>query len=375
MTPASSGQFLQTFGLVALAIGALFTVDTFLAKTEEGESRIEAARLFALGRSLLNQGHNEEAVDRLKDALEIKRGNREYQRVLAQAQLAAGQAPDAEQTLNDLLLGDSTDGPSNLTMGRVLLKEGRIREAISYYHRAVYGQWKDDPQDNRLKVRFELIDLLAQQDSKDELLAELLAVQDQMPGDVAARLRLGRLFLTAGSPARAADVFRGVLKDRPSSAEAYAGLGESDFTKGDYRAAQSDFQSALRINPRLNSWVNPGGQAVAKRLDLVSRVLALDPAVRGIGTAERFRRSRLLVQMTLDSDACLGPNPAPVSQELLDDARRTLKARVSAAGQDEATEANLDLAGRLWHARISGCKPAPDPDDPLGLVLAKVAAQ
>jgi len=365
---SSSGQFLRTFSLVALAIGALFATDTFLARTEEAESRIEAARLFEQGQRLLDRGHSADAVDRFKDALEIERANREYQRALAQAELAAGQAADAETTLNDLLLSDSTDGPANLSMGRVLLKEGRIREAISYYHRAVYGQWKDDAQSNRLKVRFELIDLLAQQDSQEELLAELLAVQDQMPGDVAARLRTGRLFLAAGSPARAADVFRKVLKDQPANADAYAGLGESDFARGDYRAAQSDFQSALRLNPRINS----GDQAAAKRLDLSNRVLALDPAVRGIGAAERFRRSRELVQMTLDAAACLGPNP-PL--ELVDEAQKALKARVSAAGLDEATEANLDLAGQLWQARISGCKPAPDPDDPLGLVLAKAAAQ
>jgi tetratricopeptide (TPR) repeat protein len=369
---ASSGQFLRTFGLVALAMGALFAADTFLAKTEEAESRVEAARLFDLGQRLLDQGHGAEAVDRIKDALEIERGNRDYQRVLAQAQLAAGQAADAETTLTDLLLSDSTDGPANLTMGRVLLKEGRMREAISYYHRAVYGQWKDDAEGNRLKVRFELIDLLAQQDSKEELLAELLAVQDQMPHDPAARLRTGRLFLAAGSPARAAELFRGVLRedldDAAVSADAFAGLGESDFARGDYRAAQGDFEAALRLNPALQA---NEGSAAAKRLDLTSRVLALDPAVRGIGAAERFRRSRILVQMAFDAAACLGPS----SQELLDEAAKTLKARVSAAGEDEATETNLDLAGQLWQARKSGCKPGPDPDDPLGLVVAKAAAQ
>ncbi len=367
MTQSPSGQFLRTSGLVLLAMGALFAADTFLAKTEERESRIESVRLSELGQRLLDRGHSAEAVDRFKDALEIERGNREYQRLLAQAQLAAGQAADAETTLNDLLLRDSTDGPANLTMGRVLLKEGRMREAISYYHRAVYGQWQDDAQSNRLKVRFELIDLLARQDSQAELLAELLAVQDQMPGDVAARLRTGRLFLAAGSPARAADVFRKVLRDRPASADAYGGLGEADFARGDYRAAQIDFQSVLRFNP--------GDRAAAGRLDLCNRVLAFDPAMRGIGVAERFRRSRVLLQLTLDAAACLGPNPAPLSGQLVEDAHKTLKQPVSAAGQDQAAETNLDLAGRLWQTRKSGCKPVPDPDDPLGLVLAKAAAQ
>jgi tetratricopeptide (TPR) repeat protein len=364
--PPASRQFLRTLSLVALAMSVLFAADTFLAKSEEAESRIEAERLFKQGQSLLGRGHSAEAVDRIKDALEIERGNRDYQEALAQAQLAAGQATDAETTLDGLLTLDSTDGPANLSMARVLLQEGRIREAISNYHRAVYGQWKDDPEGNRLKVRFELIDLLARQNSKDELMAELLAVQDRMSGDAATRLRIGRLFLEAGSPSRAADMFREVIKGRasggqPLDAEAYAGLGDADFAKGDYRAAQRDYQSTVTINP--------GDQAAAKGLDRSTRVLALDPAVRGIGAAERYRRSRVLVQMTLDAAACL---PA---QGLFDDAQKALKQAVSPAAEDAATEANLDLAGQLWQARKSGCSTAPDPNDPLELVLAKAAAR
>ncbi|HEY1757049.1 MAG TPA: tetratricopeptide repeat protein [Bryobacteraceae bacterium] len=359
---ASSGQFLRTLSLVALAIAAIFAADTFLAKSEEAESRIEADRLFKLGQSLLDRGNSVEAVERIKDALEIERGNRDYQRLLAQAQLTAGQLADAETTLDDSLRVDSTDGPANLTMARVLVKEGRIREAISFYHRAIYGQWNDDAQANRLKVRFELIDLLARQDSKEELLAELLEVQDQMPKDASARVRIGRLFLAAGSPVRAADVFRGVLRE-DNSADAYTGLGDADFARGDYRAAESDFESALRLKPE--------DPAATKGLDLSSRVLTLDPAVRGIGAAERFRRSRILLQMALDAGACVNPPP----EDLLDQAEKTLKERVNLDGQYNATETNLDLAGQLWQARIAGCKPAPDPSDPLGLVLAKAAAQ
>jgi tetratricopeptide (TPR) repeat protein len=364
--PSSSAQFLRTLSLMAVAVAALFAADTFLAKSEEAESRVEAERLFKLGKALLEQGNSAEAVDRIKDALEIERGNRDYQGLLAQAQLNAGQLADAETMLSDSLRGDSTNGPANLTMARVLVKEGRIREAISFYHRAIYGQWMDGAQGNRLRVRFELIDLLAQQNSKEELLAELLEVQDQMPRDAPALLRIGRLFLAAGSPPRAADVFRSALREN-NSADAYTGLGDADFAKEDYRAAESDFQSALKLDS--------GNQSASKGLDLSGRVLALDPATRGIGAAERFRRSRALVQMTLDACECLGQNPPQLSRDLLDDAQKTLKDRVSPGGQDKATESNLDLAGQLWQLRISGCKPAPDPADPLGLVLAKVAAQ
>ncbi len=208
-------SFLATGILVGLSIAVLFVADTFLARTERTESRVEAARLFSEGQNMLRQGDNAAAIERIKDAIEIERGNRDYQRTLAQAQLAAGKAADAETTLNALLASDSTDGPANLIMARVQVKQGQFPEAISYFHRAIYGQWPDDAAANRLRVRFELIDLLAQRDSKEELLAELLPVEDQAPRDLQARLRMGRLLLQAGSPARSADVFRGILQEAP----------------------------------------------------------------------------------------------------------------------------------------------------------------
>ena len=178
--PFAGRSFLGTFALVFLAIAALFAADMFLAKTERAESQVEAARLFEQGRVLMQRGENAEAIERIKDAISIERGNRDYLRTLAQAQFAAGRTADAESTLTELLQSDSTDGLANLIMGRVLVKEGRFEEAISYFHRAIYGHWNEDAAENRLRVRFELIDLLAQRNSKEELLAELLPVQDQM---------------------------------------------------------------------------------------------------------------------------------------------------------------------------------------------------
>src|SRR5208337_2997253 len=175
--------------------------------------------------------------ERIKDAIAIERGNRDYPRTLAQAQFAAGKTADAETTLTNLLQSDATDGLASLIMGRVLVKEGRFAEAVSYFHRAIYGHWNEDEAQNRLRVRFELIDLLAQRNSKEELLAELLPVQDDAPRDLKTQTRMGRLFLLAGSPARAAGVFRGILLDAPANADAYAGLGEAEFARGNYRAA------------------------------------------------------------------------------------------------------------------------------------------
>ena len=229
--PFPRRSFLGTFALVFLAIAGLWAADTFLAKTEQAESRVEAARLFEQGRALMQRGDSAAAIGRVKDAISIERGNRDYLRTLAQAQLEAGKTADAESTLTELLQGDSADGLASSLMGRVLAKGGRYPEAISYFHRAIYGHWNQNAVENRLRVRFELLDLLARRNSKEELLAELLPVQEQAPHDLITRTRIGRLFLLAGSPARAADEFRGILHDAPADADAYAGLGEAEFAR------------------------------------------------------------------------------------------------------------------------------------------------
>src|SRR5215831_12078826 len=112
--------FLSTTGWVVLALAGFSVVGVWLAKTERAESVAEAARLFHEGQSLMRQGKNAAAAERIQDAILLARRNREYRRSLAEAQLAAGSPGAAETTLADLLLTDSTDGAANLLMARVM---------------------------------------------------------------------------------------------------------------------------------------------------------------------------------------------------------------------------------------------------------------
>jgi tetratricopeptide (TPR) repeat protein len=231
-------------------------------------------------------------------------------------------------------------------------------------HRAIYGQWEKDAAENRLHVRNELIDLLAKRNSKEELLAELLPVQDHAPRDLKTQLRLGRLFLVAGSPSRAADVFHGILHDTPASADAYTGIGEADFARGDYRAAQRDFQTALRL---------ADDSAPLPSLEISNQILLLDPTLRGLGQAERYRRSVNLVTLTLaEISQCIDHTPSPELGLLLDKAQKSINTHVTAIHQGEEADAYLDLAEQLWQSRKKECKSPPALDSPLALVLAKL---
>ncbi|MGD1091928.1 MAG: tetratricopeptide repeat protein [Bryobacteraceae bacterium] len=353
-------SFLGTLALVAFAIGGLFIVDTFLVKMEQAEDRAEAARLFAEGRKLMDQGRSADAVERLNDAVAIERNNREYRLALAEALLAAGRLDDAESKLNDLLQEDSTDGAANLMMARVMVREGKITEGISFYHRAIYGRWTNQAAQNRDAARFELIDLLVRQNAKEDLLAELLPLQDEALDDLATRKKIGRLFIVAGSPARAAEVFRAILRRHPQDADAYAGLGEAEFASGNYPTAQTDFITASRLNP--------DDETVRKRLDLCNQVLALNPTRRGLDPAERYRRSHQLLEMALDeANHCSG------AQELLDEAAKAVKRAVPASRQGEVSEMDIDLAEQIWQARKKDCKQESAVPEALDLVLAKLA--
>ena len=143
-------SFLGTFALVFLAIGALFAIDTFLAKVEQSEMATQAARLFREGQLLAQEGRDAESIARLRAALAISRDNPAYQLALADVLLRANKLADAEALLANMLQNDATDGGANLLMARALARQGKPEAAEFYYHMAIYGQW---PQDARREPR------------------------------------------------------------------------------------------------------------------------------------------------------------------------------------------------------------------------------
>lgn len=364
---SSSGpSYLGTFLLIFAAMGGLFAVDMVLAGMERREGRAEAIQLYLEGERLAAEGRTAEAIDRLRTAVSLARGNRRYQTALARVLLAAGKPKEAESILSELLQKDATDGAASLVMARAMLAQKRVREAISYYHRATYGQWGNDAEGNPVSARFELTDLLARRGAQRELLAELLPLQDEAPNDLATRKRLAHLFIAAGSPSRAEDIFRDILRHNPGDPEAYAGIGEAEFARGNYRTARANFVAAARLAPKDSS--------IAAGLATADTVLALDPTQRGLATAEQYQRSRRVLELTLAAaDSCAGATLPASEREVLDSARGVLNRKAPHARRRDALEANLDLAERVWQVRRRECAAPPAAGDPLALVLARIA--
>lgn len=358
---ATTAQFVSTLLLVGIAIVSLLFVDAALARLDERESVAAAAEIFAEGRALLARGEAAEAADRFATALSMDRGNGRFALALAEAALADRRPREAERTLRTLLDRSQSDGAGNLAMARVMMAEGRVADAKSYYHRAIFGRWGADSLRARRRARLELVRLLAARRDEAELLAELLPLEAADTGPM--RRLLARLYLRAGAPARGVALFRELLAENPRDADAYGGLGEGALALGNFRTARADFQQAVALQPDDSS--------LRARLAVADSAYAISPTVRGIGAAARRDRSRALLERTLQ---WLGRCAPAWQSATLDSARAALVlSRGRRADPEAAAERSLSLAEELWTGRPAACRGAGPEDEPLAVVLAHLA--
>jgi len=358
---ASASVFVATLAVVLVATVLLLFVDFFLARRDRREADAHAEAEYAAGVTLLRAGHAADAAERFGAAVAVDRANVNYALALGEAMLAEGRVTDAEATLKALLDRAENDGAVNLTLAHVMVRENRMPEAKAYFHRAIFGRWGADSVARRTGARFELIDLLARQGAARELLAELLPFDETPPDSVVLRRRLGHLFILAGSPARAATMFRAVIHRDPGDADAYAGMGEAALALGNFQTAFADLSEAARLQP--------GDTRIARRLAVADTVLRLDPSARGISAQQRYARSRALLERTA---ATLGSCADGVEPSLADSARAMLRITTTGRREDVLGESMLGLATDLWTARPATCGAASG-DNVLRLVQSRLA--
>ena len=362
----SAPRFIMTLATVLVAILVLLGVDAGLARVDKKETRSVAVIEYQVGTRLMAMGRVRDGIDHLRTAASLDRDKPAYTAALAEAVLAEGRPLDAEQLLIPLLEREQRDGAANLAMARVLAKQGRIEEAKSYYHTAIFGLWPEDAERNRTASRFELIDFLAATGAKHELLSELLPIQDAYPDDTLMRKRIAQLFVVAGSPTKAGEIFRDVLRHNSNDTSAYIGLANAAMAQGNYPDARGYYQSAQKLAP--------DDTAIRSRIKLADSATAIDPTQRGLPLPEQLQRSRNLVQMTIASARkCLNAE-APQVAAALDSVSRSLMVQSSAIPRNQAIEENLSLAGAMWRMRGGRCATrAPNVDEALALVQDKIA--
>ena len=362
---SSNGPTLALIIALVIIIGGLWSLDVFLARTERQAVESEAGDHYRQGLAALQRGRAGDAVDLLRRAYTMERENRDYQLNYVAALTAARKFDDAEANIQALLQSDPNHGPANLLAARLRVQENKFADAESHYHRAIYGAWPENAAAHRLRVRLELVQLLRSRGEHEELLAELLALEAEAHGNVAILKQVANLYLTDGSPSRAAYVYRELNQSNPDDIDDYVGLGEAELAQGDYRTALVAFLDANRRKP--------GQLSVQRDIGLSNRMTALDPTPRHLKSADKFARSTEILQLSRAAlNGCIGP--ADPLRRMLDDADKMLAEKAPAHVTNELAEARLTFAEQLWQARTKTCGASTSAEEqPLRLIMAKLA--
>jgi tetratricopeptide (TPR) repeat protein len=356
---------------LVVIILALTALDRALAKVESVEMHSTAQRSYLAGSRLLAAGKASEAIDLLRQAHAVERENPDYELALITTFTASGRTADAEPLMNEMLQREPNDGQVNLIAARLKVREGNVADAEAYYHRAIYGEWPDDPATHRIAARMELIDDLARRGELTKRgLAELVSLDAEPAADADVRKRLARLFLLAGSPARAADIYREMSAKDPKDINAYEGLGEAELEQGEYNAARSAFSQAF--------FQSPNNASIQSHLQILNTVVALDPEMRKLTSGEKYRRSIRILDMARTGLAqCVAKNPragADESARLMSAAAATISSRSPVHGTNEAAESVLAQAEAVWRARNEACNASSEDEDVLNLLMKKLAS-
>ena len=360
MTPTTSREAVLS---VAVATVLLFAATTVLNNAYRGTRRARAERQYRAGVQLASAGRNAQAADDFRAALVYEHDNADYRLALAKSLIAQEQFGEAQTHLVDLRDADPTDGPVNLMLARIAARENRDADAVTDYHRAIYGFWPDHPEQNRISARFELIGVLERDHQQKQVLAELLELAGELPdSDVDHRQEVASMLLSHGSLQHAAEVFRAIVAARPSDAAAQQGLGEAEFQLSDFVAARQAFQMAAQVEP--------SNLDVQQHLAACDAVIDLDPTLVRLSANQRFMRAQTLLNRTLDSAERCGVVPAGLSEQ----AQKAL-AEKPRRKRDGDTVDILMLSQQVWRQRLQGCPKRAPTDQALAAVMSKLAKQ
>jgi tetratricopeptide (TPR) repeat protein len=241
-----------------------------------------ASAWYRQGQAQLKEDNVDGAIQSFRNAATNDHDNSEYTLVLASALAAGNHLEDARQVLMRLRNSAPESGEINLNLARLSAKEGKLSEAIRYYHNALYGTWPPDQLLIRTNVRTELVRLLLTTGDTSRALSELLILSSDVPDTEQAHNQVGQMFLQAGDLQHALEQFNRVLRLNGKNVEALQGAGQASFNLGNYDDARRFLDAAVSNGDK--------SEETADLLETTGLVLSRDPLAPGLSTAERIRR-------------------------------------------------------------------------------------
>lgn len=266
--------------LILIFAGFAFT--QYVVQRHRSTEASLARRWFNRGDEAMQAKLPSVAAEDYRTALSYDREDRQYTLSLAEALLAANRMNEARSHLTSLWEEEPASGEVNLALARLHVRRGDHAQAIRFYNNAINGVWDEQPRQQRIAARFELVRYLMQQHDLAKTQAELMALQADGPPDPYDQLLLGQMLLQASDPKRAIDAYDTVLRNDPRNADAWLGKGLAALQIGDYVAAEHALATALEHDPH--------AEQTRQQLELVREVLRIGPNFRGLSLAERTQR-------------------------------------------------------------------------------------
>ncbi len=336
--------------LVVVAMVALMGVTGVLARAYHQARSDRAHEQFSAAQALLDAGQPEEALAHLRTALSLAPGQLAYRRALGIALIQAGHTREARAHLTSLLELDPVDGEANLLMARLWKDDPAVAER--FYQRALYGRWTGDPAPRQLKVRLELVDLLAAQGRTAAVRAELLRLSGEAPDDPAFQRQLAARWMSAGDSEAALDILSRLWARQPKDAETAAALSSAAFTARRFTLARDAAARAVALDPK--------DAASRARLSLSRAFLSLDPTGARLSARERLRRAaRLLTLTTAELETCAyagtPTQPRDAVVDFLAKAREELEKAGGRRPPADADVALIQTAEAGWALRGAAC--------------------
>lgn len=352
--------------MVSIIVVAAFIFTGFLTSSYGRARTSRGQEHFQIGRELEAAGNVQDAAEEYRKALLFTPDDVNYRLSLAVALVELGQLDEAESHLEELLEDEPTNGLVNLMLARVAEQRGKVKQAIDYYQRSVYGYWPRDKMTTRHAARWDLVGLLEKQNRRTELVGELLQLYANSPNDLKEKSKIGFLLLQYGATSDASGLFKDLAREHPRYAEAHHGLGQSYFDSGDYPAARREFQKAIHDDP--------ADRENTALLSLTNAVLSLDPELPRLSSGERLQRSRrLLARVAQDLGDCTAKNGGATDAQK----QRIADAQALSASISNDADALLlqlqDTAQQLWKDRQSFCAKNVPADTAVATVLEKIA--
>jgi chloride channel protein, CIC family len=353
-------------GVLAL-IGLALFLAIFVGYFYRSHRIARAARASEEGAQLISEKRYQEAVEKLRTALSISH-TPEDRLALATALLNSGNLNEAEIYFREYVRQFPGSGQAHLGLARIAAQNGKTQDAIGFYRQAIDGNWPDRTQNEPARIRLEFIDYLARTGHKGQIQAELLSFLTDLPADVDLRRKIARVLLRYGFSKESAQISRDILKEKPQDSAAYADLGRSQFALGEYQSAQRAFRNALARNP--------DDLETKKQLDLTDQLLGMDPNLSGLTAAEKYARSRELLDAVLNSlDLCvkeLKPTVSDLDKEAINSAHKLLAEGRRPRSYREASMTNLAYSEQIWNLRLKMCGPSAKDSELLSALMSRL---